>query len=144
MEATSVPQAREAILQMLRFRGGEQDDETVRGYLKAASEFNLDVVVKACEVESKRKKRGMMLGDFVSACRQYDRKDLPTYLRWLNCEREVVLDVCSKYRRFGCSDQHGEELLPRLMQLARVSSQDIEEYEKREAAGEISREGWMV
>lgn len=58
--------------------------------------------------------------------------------------RDEQLDICSYGRRFGCSDQAGRYVLPDMMRLWSITSADVDEYERRKAAGLIDRKDWRM
>jgi len=146
MNASSIPRIKEAIQEMTRLKGHSCFESDLTAYLNVIRDFHDDVIFDAIVRENGRIGKQCSPAHLLAACKglnQSKGSQSPDFMRkYSSRPREEQLDVLSKFRRFGVSDQHGQDVLPRMMTGLHATPAMLDDYEAREAAGDVDRSGW--
>lgn len=146
MNAASIPRIKEAIQEMTRLKGASCDDSDMTAYLEVIRDFPDDVIFDAIVIENGRIGKQCGPAHLLAACKgsnQERGKHGPDFLqKYSSRSRDEQLDVLSTFRRFGVSDQYGQDILPRMMTGLQATHAMLDDFEARDTAGDVDRSGW--
>ena len=136
MNPINRPEAKTLVSTLLKVKNqaGWDDEKVLDAYLDAVQQFPDKVVFRALKDETATESRRVQPNDLIRACHIAEKsigKRGPSFVEKHNGKtRDELLDWLACYRRYGVSNQYGQDMLLTMMDFYGITHPDIDAFER--------------